>query len=66
MSKSLIFAGTTEGRKLAEVLSGKNIECIVCVGHRPSISSFCIAVAVNTCRIAITNKILWSSCTINS
>ena len=31
MSKILIFAGTTEGRKLAEVLSGKNIECIVCV-----------------------------------
>ena len=26
MSKILIFAGTTEGRKLAEVLSGKNIE----------------------------------------
>lgn len=31
MSKILIFAGTTEGRRLAEVLSGKNIECIVCV-----------------------------------
>ena len=31
MSKILIFAGTTEGRMLAERLSAQNIKCIVCV-----------------------------------
>ena len=31
MSKILIFAGTTEGRELAGILSKENIECIVCL-----------------------------------
>ena len=31
MSEILIFAGTTEGRMLAERLSAQNVKCIVCV-----------------------------------
>lgn len=31
MSKILIFAGTTEGRRLAEILSGACVSCTVCV-----------------------------------
>ena len=31
MSKILIFAGTTEGRLLAEILDSNKIECDVCV-----------------------------------
>ena len=31
MKKVLVFAGTTEGRELAELLAGSNIKCSVCV-----------------------------------
>lgn len=31
MKKVLVFAGTTEGRELAELLADSNIKCSVCV-----------------------------------